>query len=202
MMLPPNYAVPPRRPARPALRQSGRRGARRSGRRGRRSRRAGGSTQQRETDQLPGAGVHPRGSSNYCFIFNCRLIAAAASWAFLTESACLPASCSALASLARATAFLEASSVLPAVASVICLIRVGHWLANAGPATRPTIARAIIRFFIQFTSFRREGRNRSWGGSSKELEVISKLGIEGEGSIAWAHGMASPHRRAVGADTT
>ena len=34
------------------------------------------------------------------------------------------------------------------------------------------------------------------------LEVISKLGIEGEGSIAWAHGMASPHRRAVGADST
>ena len=34
------------------------------------------------------------------------------------------------------------------------------------------------------------------------VEVISKLGIEGEGSIAWAHGMASPHRRAVGADST
>jgi hypothetical protein len=29
-------------------------------------------------------------------------------------------------------------------------------LANAGPATKPTIARAIIRFFIQFTSFHRE----------------------------------------------
>jgi len=37
---------------------------------------------------------------------------------------------------------------------------------------------------------------------AEELEVISKLGIEGEGSIAWAHGMASPHRRAVGADST
>src|SRR5262249_53090336 len=96
-----------------------------------------------------------------CFIFSCRLIAAAASWAFLTESACLPASCSALASLAKATAFLEASSVLPAVASVICLIRVGHWLASAGPASRLTMARAITRFLIQFTSFRAEGRSHT-----------------------------------------
>jgi len=34
------------------------------------------------------------------------------------------------------------------------------------------------------------------------LEVISELGVEGEGSIAWSHGMASPHRSAVGADST
>src|SRR5262245_56285240 len=119
-----------------------------------------------------GAGVHPRESSNYCFIFNCRLIAAAASWAFLTESACLPASCSALASLARATSFFEASSVLPAVASVICLIRVGHWLASAGPATRPTIARDIRRFFIQITSIRREGLNHRPRGSLLQ-ELVS-----------------------------
>jgi hypothetical protein len=32
------------------------------------------------------------------------------------------------------------------------------------------------------------------------LEVISKLGISGDRSIAWWHAMASAHRRAVEAD--
>jgi hypothetical protein len=36
---------------------------------------------------------------------------------------------------------------------------VGHWLASAGPAIKPTIARAIMRFFIQITSLRRQGHD-------------------------------------------
>jgi hypothetical protein len=68
---------------------------------------------------------------------------------------------------------------LPAVASVICLIRVGHWLANAGPASKPNIARAIIRFFIQFTSSHREGRNhRSSGGLKKSDERQPESDLE------------------------
>src|SRR6266852_87251 len=88
------------------------------------------------------------------FFFRVRLIALAASSAFATDSACLPASWSALASLARATAFLDASSVLPAVASWTCLIRSGHWLASTGEAASATIARAIMSIFMRVTPFR------------------------------------------------
>jgi putative ABC transport system substrate-binding protein len=38
--------------------------------------------------------------------------------------------------------------------------------------------------------------------AARALEVISKLGIRGGRSIAWWHGMASAHRRAVEADGT
>src|SRR5262249_21390403 len=76
------------------------------------------SRQSARAHRRPGSTL--RKGEAYCFIFSWRLIAAAASWAFFTESACLPASWSDLASLAKATAFLEASSVLPAVASITC----------------------------------------------------------------------------------
>src|SRR6476646_7746918 len=83
------------------------------------------------------------------FFFRVRLIALAASSALAIDSACLPASCRDLASAASALAFLDASSVLPAVASWICLIRSGHWLASAGATANATIASAIMRIFIE-----------------------------------------------------
>src|SRR5581483_6366533 len=107
-----------------------------------------------ERAKPPGGPVAPGARRGAYFFLRVRLIALAASSALAIDSACLPASCSAFASAARACAFFEASSVLPAVASWICLIRSGHWLASAGATANATTASAIMRIFIPLTPFR------------------------------------------------
>src|SRR5207248_5095454 len=57
---------------------------------------------------------------------------ASASFAFCSDSACLPAACSACASAAACLALAAVASKRWAVASLICLTSFGHWNASAG----------------------------------------------------------------------